>query len=74
VARLAHHLQILYLAEDAVYEYVPRLEALHRVYNGFNMIYLYISSNEVFLAASALVMHCHLATLHIHLLTYERNL
>jgi hypothetical protein len=71
---LTKHLQILYLTEDAVDEYVPRLEALYGVYNGFNMIDLYIHRNKVFIAASALVMHCYLATLSIHLLACERSL
>jgi hypothetical protein len=74
MARLTHHLKILYLTEDAVDKDVPRLEALSGVYNGFNMINLYVSSYEVFRAASALVMHRHLTALSIDLLTYECSL
>ena len=69
MTRLTKGLHVLYLTEDAGDKDVPRLEAFGGVYNRLNVIDLYIGSNKVFTAASALVMHCQLTRLGINLPT-----
>ena len=66
MARFAHHLKPINLTEHSSNVHIPTDEALLRVNNRVDVVYLYISGNKDALTGNTLVMHRHLTCLLIN--------
>jgi len=69
MARFAHHLKPINLTEHSSDVHIPTDEALLRVNDRVDVVYLYISSNKDAITGNALIVHCNLTSFCINLLT-----